>query len=73
MVYYTRYFFTDDITYFSTSEGEFEMIEMDETEYLESALDDTALLLVLLFFGEEANDKLLYKRDAECSTTYCQP
>lgn len=45
------------------------MIEFDESEYLESTVDDATLLLVLLFCGQEAKDKLLY-RSPPCTTTY---
>lgn len=36
------------------------LIEFDETEYLNQAVSDKTLYLVLLFCGSEARDKLLY-------------
>jgi len=47
------------------------MIEMDEELY--SPLDDAALLLVLLFCGQDAKDKLLYRSEEACMTIYSQP
>lgn len=44
------------------------MIELHEDEYLDSAVDDEMLLLVLDVLGLKAKDKLLYKKeDALCS------
>jgi len=36
------------------------LIEFDESEYLESPVDDEVLIMVLLLLGQEAKDKLLY-------------
>lgn len=38
------------------------MIEMDESEYQESAVSDVTLHLVSLFCGPDTRDKLLYRR-----------
>ncbi|WP_247898680.1 hypothetical protein [Paenibacillus pabuli] len=38
------------------------MIEMDESEYQESAVSDDTLHLVSIFCGPEIRDKLLYRR-----------
>lgn len=38
------------------------MIEMDESEYAESAVSDDTLHLVSIFCGPEIRDKLLYRR-----------
>lgn len=43
------------------------IIEFHEDENYKSAVDDATLRVVLLFFGQEAKDKLLYKDDAACS------
>lgn len=49
------------------------MIEMDESEYQESAVSDTTLHLVSLFCGPEIRDKLLYRRvdDVRCTFGNC--
>lgn len=36
-------------------------IEFHESEYLKSLVDDETLRIVLLFFGQEFKDKLLYR------------
>ncbi|WP_179088653.1 hypothetical protein [Paenibacillus amylolyticus] len=38
------------------------MIEMDESEYMESVVSDDTLHLVSIFCGPEVRDKLLYRR-----------
>lgn len=45
------------------------VIEFDESEYLQSIVDDDTLRIVLLLCGQEAKDKLLYKDDAACLTS----
>ncbi|MDQ0062395.1 hypothetical protein J2T14_004595 [Paenibacillus harenae] len=45
------------------------IIEFHEDEYLKSALDDETLRIVLLFYGQDVKDSLLYKDDAACSTS----
>ncbi|WP_157764417.1 hypothetical protein [Paenibacillus riograndensis] len=39
------------------------MIEFDEAEFLNSAVSDETLYLVLLFCGPDTRDKLLYGGD----------
>lgn len=38
------------------------MIQMDESEYMESDYSDDVLYLVSIFCGPEVRDKLLYRR-----------
>lgn len=45
------------------------MIEMDESEYQESAVSDTTLHLVSLFCGPDVRDKLLYRRVDDVRST----